>query len=129
MKSIVLVFSMLLLAGCIPPPTATETANADYGPYPSDYENIVKAYYEARLKDPESARYKRIAPPQEYWYWRGAFQNPRYGYGWLVCATLNAKNSYGAYTGYDTDGLLIKHGLVIGFFADGVDSVRGEICN
>ncbi|MCW8878873.1 MAG: hypothetical protein OQK04_12170 [Kangiellaceae bacterium] len=49
-------------------------------------------------------------------------------YGYLVCVTYNAKNSYGAYSGYKTDGLLIKNGEVIQHVKGG-EWGNIQICN
>jgi len=103
-----------LLAGCATTypnrPTAEQVAAADHGSYPSNYEDVVKAYYAGALKDPDSAKYRNISSPRKYW-----LSSERTGvtYGYLVCVTLNAKNSYGAYIGYQTDGMLIRNNSVL----------------
>ncbi len=104
------------LTGCTTLPTPTDVDNADYGTYPADYESIVKAFYRSKLNDPDSTRYQLIASPQRYWL--GNELDDVY-YGYLVCVTLNTKNLFGGYNGYQTDGILIRNGEVIKHVEEG----------
>jgi hypothetical protein len=106
----------MLVSGCVSLPTQQEAASADHGSYPSDYEQIAKDFYGNILKDPSSAQYRNIAAPKKAWL-GDRFNGAKYGY--IVCVTLNAKNSYGAYIGFQTDGLLIRNGVVIQYVAKG----------
>lgn len=106
---IVIVFAALTLSGCMSMPTQQEIASADYGAYPSQYQQIVRGYFQATLKDPESAQYASISKPVKYS--TRDWGTMRYGY--LVCVAINAKNSYGAYTGFDHVGLLIHNDRVV----------------
>lgn len=115
----------LSLAGCVTMPTPEEVSKADYGSYPSNYENVVKQHFDFILKDPDSVKYRSITTPQKYWL-GDRIDGVKYGY--LVCATFNGKNSYGAYTGYSTDALLIKNGAVVLYVPDGNWWGR-ELCN
>jgi hypothetical protein len=71
---------------------------------------VVKAYFEEILKDPESARYKFDTPERAYrragWANRGrvAWQ------GYVIPVNVNAKNSYGGYTGYKRYFALMRDG-------------------
>lgn len=85
-----------------------DTANADYGPRPENYEELVKAWAEQNLKDPESARYHRISKPRKEFM----VVNLKPFFGWSVCADINAKNSYGGYTGAQTQWFLIRGGKI-----------------
>lgn len=85
-----------------------DTANADYGPRPETYEELVKAWAEQNLKDPESARYNRISKPRKEFM----VANLKPVFGWSVCADINAKNSYGGYTGAQTQWFLIRDGKI-----------------
>jgi hypothetical protein len=114
--NIALAVLALSLAGCQALPTAQDAANADFGPYPDNYKEITQAYYASILKDPESAKYQSIEMPHQATF-GSIFEGSRYGY--LVCATLNAKNSYGGYIGNQTDGLLIRDGVVIKYISKG----------
>jgi hypothetical protein len=82
---------LLLMAGCATAPTQQELAEADYGSYPSDYEQIIKNYMFTVLKDPESARYQFLNAPKTAW--SSGFGEKKFGY--VVCAYINAKNSFG----------------------------------
>ena len=106
----ILILGAVVLSGCVALPTAQEAALADHGEYPTNYEEIVKNYFDGVAKDPDSLKYRGISTPQKYWL-GDRLEGARYGY--LVCATVNGKNSYGAYVGYKTDGLLIRNGSVI----------------
>jgi hypothetical protein len=106
-----------MLIGCVAAPTQKEVDSADYGIYPSNYEAVVKEFYSNILKDPYSAEYRNITGPKKFWL-SDRSKGSRYGY--LVCVTINAKNSYGAYVGYKTDGLLIRNDSVIQYLEKGV---------
>lgn len=112
--------ALLALAACqsVPPaPTDAQMARADFGRPPADHVAIVKAWYGAALKDPGSAQYRTITEPVQYWL--GARGTQAGVYGYLVCATVNAKNSYGAYVGFKTEALLIRDGAVVRVIKDG----------
>lgn len=94
-------------AGCATP-SQEDLARADYGPYPSDYESIVKRHLSNSLKDPDSAQYRFLNTPKSGWNGLGGVK-----YGWIVCAQVNAKNSYGGYVGFRPAYFMIKNGLVI----------------
>ncbi|KQZ77886.1 hypothetical protein ASD55_17730 [Rhodanobacter sp. Root561] len=116
MKYLVATLLLMLLTSCASLPSPQQAAAADYGSYPSNYEQVVKAYYDNTLKDPSSAQYRDIALPKQFWL-GNRFTGAQYGY--MVCVTLNAKNSYGAYIGFQTDGLLIRDGVVIQYVPKG----------
>lgn len=102
-----LAFAVLLLVGCATP-TQQELATADYGSYPTDFEQIIKNHMQATLKDPESARYQFLNSPKSGW---NSFGGLKYGY--VVCAYINAKNSYGGYVGNRISYFLLKNDRVI----------------
>lgn len=89
-------WAALVLAGCASAPEPGQVAAADIGPLPSNYQEVVKAYYAETLFDPYSAVFVFKAGP-----FRGYAGNRIEGanIGWIVCGTLNAKNRYGAYVG------------------------------
>lgn len=116
MKKVLVTAAIALVGACSSMPSPDEISKADHGAYPDSYEKITKNYFERILKDPDSANYKSITTPQKY-YAGSRFDGAKYGY--LVCASVNSKNSYGGYTGYKTHGLLIRNNVVIQFFQDG----------
>lgn len=57
---ILLLFS---LSACASEPSADKLALAKYGPAPTDYQQIIKDYYEGFLSDFESAQFQWLEPP------------------------------------------------------------------
>lgn len=96
MKKITVLFVVLLIiVNCAP--SVKVVKNKDFGEYPENYKEVIKLYYSVRLKDPESARYEWPEEPFKGFYIEGGFKNPIYGY---ICPVgINAKNSFGGYTG------------------------------
>lgn len=86
-----------------------DMANADFGPSPKDYEALIRQWAAASLKDPESARYGRISRPRKEWM----VENLKPYYGYSVCADINAKNSYGGYTGAQTFWFMFRDGRIV----------------
>jgi hypothetical protein len=102
----------LLVSGCASSNiTPQQLAAADCGPYPDNYQQIISDFYQQRLKDPESARYRFSTPV------KGATLKPLLQgggvdtYGWAVDVWINAKNSYGGYTGEQHHRMLIRDGI------------------
>lgn len=89
----------------LPPP------NTDFGKYPEDYESIVKSYFASRLKDPDSAKYSNFRIKQGYKIVDAPNMVAKFGY--VVCVDINAKNSYGAFTGNTLAWLLIRDDNVV----------------
>lgn len=95
-----LVFA-LLLAGCVSV-SREEIASADFGPKPANYEERVKAYMGAVLKDPMSAVYDFRPTLRRAVAKGGLMDNFAKYYGWVFEVSINAKNSFGGYTGAKT---------------------------
>ncbi len=82
----------------------------DAGAFPASYEEVIRGRLATTLKDPYSAQVEIGRPSL------GQCQRGIYGtfHGWVVPVTVNAKNGFGAYTGYQTtyawfaDGLLVR---------------------
>jgi len=102
--------AVLITQGCAtPPPTAEELRRADYGPPPSDYKMIIATHLAETLKDPLSAQVEFLNQPTKAWTnWTGDLE-----VGWGVCVAVNAKNSFGAYTGFELHYFLIKRDRII----------------
>lgn len=126
---IFLLLSVALLSACAEAPVSSPPTTQDFGPYPEGYEAAVKAFMDKQLKDPVSATYTFIGQPKQI----SLGDSTRY-YGWGVCADVNAKNSYGGYTGARRTFFFLRNGEVdqytsssgTGGFNDGV--VEG-LCN
>lgn len=94
-------------------PTQAELAQADYGPYPENYEEILLQELERRLLDPDSLKdFRIIEPPKK------SYLKERKGSGWIfgyeVTLGYNAKNRYGGYVGWKSQKALLKDGGVVG---------------
>ena len=103
------IFIVLFLLACATVPTPEQISEADYGSYPDNYQEIVKAYYSQRLFDPYSAHYRWIKPPSKgYFSEFGQFK-----FGYIVFVGINAKNRMGGYVGEQQESILIKNDRVI----------------
>lgn len=98
----ILSLSALSLTGCasVSPPTQQQIESASYGALPDDYQAQIKNTMSAMLKDPYSAQYTFLQPFKGYSQ-DGAWAPSKGGvtYGWVAPVMVNAKNSYGGYTG------------------------------
>jgi len=114
----VLFFVIFLLSGCALDtetkssdydyPSGAEIASADFGSYPSDYKNVIESYMAQQLKDPYSAQYDCLNQPIRAWNgWRGV------EFGYAVCVNINAKNSFGAYTGSSPYYFMINNEQIV----------------
>lgn len=88
------------IALMVAPPALAK--DRDIGPEP-DYaraKQVVKAWVLQNLKDPDSAKFD----------WRGEGWN-KTKKGWVICGRVNAKNSYGGYTGYQQFRMRVVNGV------------------
>jgi hypothetical protein len=82
---------------------------ARYGPYPTNYKNIVIQWLNKQLIDPDSARIEWNGEPKPADLGKGGEAVS----GYLVNFTVNARNQFGAYTGKQKHSVLIRNGEVI----------------
>lgn len=111
---IALIFIAAALTACTTAPTGQggkPLTLADAGPKPADAMAIAKAAMLPILKDPESARFQLIRPARPVVTGDSIFHKG--GAGWEICVNVNAKNSYGGYTGNRTTYLLWNTGRVV----------------
>lgn len=110
--------SLLLTACAIPPETAPmeismdTIRSADYGTYPNDYEQQIRQYLNDTLLDPDSAKI-RITPPRKVfkiYETDDQPSKPKYYPCYLVCAEVNAKNTFGGYAGWQTQRYRFTNG-------------------
>lgn len=106
-----LILLAIIMTGCAQGPTKEQLANADYGNYPDNYEEIAKAHILRQLKDPDSVKFGYISRPIKKMAKMGAYGEPKFGY--LVCISYNAKNSFGGYAGFSVDALIIRNSWVV----------------
>ena len=91
---------------------AAETTPADvtrYGPYPTNYKEIVTKWLQTQLVDAGSARIEWNGDPKP----ADLGKQGEHLYGWLVNFKVNARNRFGVYTGKQSHGALIREGEVI----------------
>lgn len=102
------------LSGCASAPTAQQIQAADYGlPIAqSEAQKIATEWFNNRLKDPMSAVYEWGVVTQGH-----SNKVPLLGldavFGYQLLVSVNAKNSYGGYTGKQRYMLLLKNGAVV----------------
>lgn len=68
---------------------------ADVGSNPSDYQPLIEGAIRDQLKDPESAQFTGFTTPRK----EVMVDQRKFIYGYSSCVFVNAKNSYGGYTG------------------------------
>lgn len=113
---------IVFLAGCVSTsgearrgfskPTQIELAQADYGPYPENYRDILIEELGRRLRDPDSLKnFQIIEPPKKSYLLKKNLSG--YFFGYEVTLGYNAKNQYGGYAGWQKRKALIRHGKVI----------------
>lgn len=80
--------------------------------YPTNYRQIIQDALPSVLKDPMSAQVQELRGPR----W-GHFRaiGAKSVDAWMVCYSINAKNSYGAYAGATTYMFMVAFGAVQGY--------------
>jgi hypothetical protein len=112
MKARVLPVCAFFIAVCAAANLNAQTPAADtdpYGPYPTQYKEIVQKWLNTQLIDADSARIEWNEDPKPANL--GSAEKPLYGY--LVHFRVNARNRFGAYTGMQSHGALIRNGEVV----------------
>ena len=107
--------SLCLLAACaVTPPSAQVSMKTvrseNYGSYPKNYERRVRHYLNETLLDPDSAKIRigtphkvfQIYNPLKYTYPPKTPRELKTNEYYVVCAEVNAKNTFGGYTGWQT---------------------------
>jgi hypothetical protein len=118
-SSVVAASVFFLLAGvvCAADPTAptspsnpaSPASSSPCGPFPKLYKEIVWAWMQGNLVDAESAKIEWQREPA----CTDLGQNGQHEIGWLVNFTVNSRNRFGAYTGKQQHGVLIRNGQVV----------------
>ena len=80
-----------------------------YGPYPSNYKEIVMEWLNQQLLEAATARIDWTSEPKP----ADLGKNGQHLYGYLVTFDVNARNRFGAYTGKQSHGVLIRDGEVV----------------
>lgn len=114
MKTIAL---LLLFALACPTLIRAETTEIEiaadpavYGNYPKNYQEIITKWLETKLADPKSAQIEWTSTPKP-----ADLPGPtaKRLYGYLVEFKVSSRNRFGAYTGKQKHGALIRDGNVI----------------
>ena len=82
---------------------------ARYGPYPTNYKDIIVQWLNKQLIDPDSARIEWDGEPKP----SDVGKDSEAVSGYLVNFTVNARNRFGTYTGKQKHSVLIRNGEVI----------------
>jgi hypothetical protein len=109
-KRLALLFSVLLFS--TGPQPCAETPPPDpslCGPYPTNYKEIVMKWLETQLIDASSARIEWNGEPKP----ADLGENGQHLYGYLLHFKVNARNRFGAFTGKQEHGALIRDEKVI----------------
>lgn len=123
-KHIALPAAALLLSSCLSLPekvtlSMDEIRAMDYGSYPHNYEALAKRHFAQVLLDPDSARYGTFSRPRKFltvserWGARAGTYDFTYHTSYFSCVNINAKNTYGGYTGWQTHLVKFKNGSVV----------------
>lgn len=116
-------FSLLIaLTGCAAPQVYLPVQDSDYGETPENHQDKIKTYMASRLKDAESARYDFNRTPVKAWLG----SSTRY-YGWATCVGINAKNSYGGYTGWQPHYFFFRGGDIAESVSGGADGSGSNV--
>lgn len=79
------------------------------GPFPKIYREITWNWLQKNLVDPDSAKIEWLGEPQ----CTDVGKDGNHEYGWLINFTVNSRNRWGAYTGKQQHGALIRNGEVV----------------
>ena len=80
-----------------------------YGPYPTNYKEIVNNWLNSQLIDPVSARIEWVDEPKAV----DLGKQGEHLYGYIVHFKVNARNRFGAFTGKQKHAVLIRNGEVV----------------
>ena len=115
MKAIALL--LLFAFACPPTLIRAETTEIEivanpaiYGEYPKAYQEIIMKWLETKLADPKSAQIEWTSAPKPADL---PGPNGKRLYGYLVEFKVSSRNRFGAYTGKQKHGALIRDGIVI----------------
>lgn len=121
------------LAGCasLGPLSSTQLANADYGEWMDSAasDRAVQQFLNGRLKDPMSAIVQCQQPYQGYLR-DPPIMGAKPHFGYVVECQVNAKNSFGGYTGAKRYAFVLRNGAVVAAYAEQQDrysSYMGKI--
>jgi len=110
MKTLAFLAGILLISTAAKALAENETPDvARYGPYPTNYKEIVMKWLDDQLVDAGSARIEWSGDPKP----ADLGSKGEHLYGYVVYFKVNARNRFGTYTGMQNHGALIRNGEVI----------------
>lgn len=114
---IILFVSLMLISACATAPPLTE-AEINPGPFPENYEALIKEHINEIAFDPDSIRDLSIPLPKKYRleYNFRRFNLRKCQLVWECVITLNPKNRLGAYVGKLRKTYCFRHGKIIAFY-------------
>jgi hypothetical protein len=113
----------MLLGGCKNPPTKDEMAAFEYGPEPSNYEQLVRDYLRPKLLDPANAIVWFKAGPKRLYQQVTSLRPVEYGWG--VCVWINDKNTRGDFEGFYPMVFFIREGRIVAVNGGNDDNIIG----
>lgn len=112
-----ILLTLLILSGCAFQKPAPDTY---YGFPPTDMTESIPEAMAYHLKDPNSAQYRYSGVAVKGYMNDGLAHGGKVGFtGWMVPFEVNAKNSYGGYTGYEPYIAFYETGRSIQFIKPG----------
>lgn len=117
---VLVVMAVYLLSGCAlayksNSEKAIATAkNEDFGVLPDNYKEQIQEFMCTVLKDPDSAKYMNWEAPYKDTTPQGDM-DPTAILCWKVWVHVNAKNSFGGYTGSSRYGFFFVNGKIYAF--------------
>ena len=135
MKKIVLISLALIITGCaksflptglIMPEYNTEiVSESSYGPYPENYQKILKDYLQKKLINHADAKVEFINKPS-----KSSIKQTGQSYiGYRLCLSINSRNSKLIYTGYKTHLFVINNSEVtLHLYDSGLLKIPFNLC-
>jgi hypothetical protein len=113
-QRLLVIVILAFMAGCASGPTPQDIARADYGTPVGQQqaEERIKQYFNGTLKDPYSAQYQ-FSQVEKGYVVGSAFEGKGLSAGYLISVNVNAKNSYGGYTGNKGYQFLFQNGVLV----------------
>ncbi len=82
---------------------------ADVGVAPKNHKKLIEDAIRNLLKDPDSAKFTGLTAPRK----EVMVENHAFVYGYASCVNVNAKNSYGGYTGNSLYWVFYRNNIVL----------------
>jgi hypothetical protein len=82
-----------------------------YGDPPVNYQPTIRQYFQEHLLDPASIQFQEVTNPVQgsiSGISTGFLMHETHDFGWIVKATINARNSHGSYVGFKTYQFLFR---------------------